>query len=155
MLPEATGTDAGLMSSSDKVKLNGIATGAEVNVQADWNETDNADDAFIQNKPALVTNLNSVTNVNAPTPADGDILEYDASNSEWINAQPAPNNKIEIDMTRFVSQNYRTMENFFSTGHGQSAKKLLIHDPEGPTGIEVLPIDKQGTGIKVYLKLLN
>lgn len=33
-------------------KLNGIADGAEVNVQADWNITDSASDAFIKNKPA-------------------------------------------------------------------------------------------------------
>ena len=33
-------------------KLNGIADGAEVNVQADWNNTDSASDAFIKNKPA-------------------------------------------------------------------------------------------------------
>jgi len=99
-LPEATGTDAGLMSSSDKVKLNGIATGAQVNVKANWNEGDSNNDAFIQNKPTLVTNLNSVTNVNAPTPAAGDILEYDAGNSEWINVQPAPNDKIEEGNTK-------------------------------------------------------
>ena len=33
-------------------KLNSIADGAEVNVQADWNNTDSASDAFIKNKPA-------------------------------------------------------------------------------------------------------
>ena len=33
-------------------KLNGIADGAEVNVQADWNNTDSASDVFIKNKPA-------------------------------------------------------------------------------------------------------
>ena len=33
-------------------KLNGIAAGAEVNVQADWNESSSTSDAFIRNKPA-------------------------------------------------------------------------------------------------------
>lgn len=33
-------------------KLNGIAAGAEVNVQADWSSTDSASDAFIKNKPS-------------------------------------------------------------------------------------------------------
>ena len=33
-------------------KLNGIADGAEVNVQADWSVTDATADAFIKNKPA-------------------------------------------------------------------------------------------------------
>ena len=52
-IPNATATTSadGLMSSTDKTKLNGIATGAEVNVQSDWDVTDNTSDAFIKNKP--------------------------------------------------------------------------------------------------------
>ena len=34
-------------------KLDGIAEGAEVNVQADWNEATGTSDAFIQNKPTI------------------------------------------------------------------------------------------------------
>ena len=49
----ATITDAGAMSSSDKTKLNSIATGAEVNVNADWNAV--TGDAEILNKPTLGT----------------------------------------------------------------------------------------------------
>lgn len=36
-------------------KLDGIAAGAEVNVQANWNETDTSADSYIQNKPTLAT----------------------------------------------------------------------------------------------------
>lgn len=36
-----------------KTKLDGIASGAEVNVQSDWNVTDTASDAFIKNKPTF------------------------------------------------------------------------------------------------------
>ena len=43
-------------TTSEKKKLNGIATGAEVNVQPDWNVTDPTSDAFIKNKPTLSTN---------------------------------------------------------------------------------------------------
>ena len=49
----ATESTAGLMSPYDKAKLDGIAYGAEVNVQADWNVTDDTSDAFIRNKPNL------------------------------------------------------------------------------------------------------
>ena len=35
-------------------KLNGISSGAEVNVQADWNEASTTSDAYILNKPARV-----------------------------------------------------------------------------------------------------
>jgi hypothetical protein len=69
-LPEVTTSNAGLLSSSDKTKLNGIATGAEVNVQSDWNAT--SGDAFIQNKPTIPTNNNQLTNgAGYITSADG------------------------------------------------------------------------------------
>lgn len=42
-------------TSTEKSKLAGIASGAEVNVQADWNVTDTASDAFIKNKPTIPT----------------------------------------------------------------------------------------------------
>lgn len=42
-------------TTSEKNKLNGIATGAEVNVQPDWNVTDHTSAAFIKNKPTLST----------------------------------------------------------------------------------------------------
>lgn len=45
-----------------KDKLDGIADGAEVNVQADWNVTDTASDAFIKNKPAIPTKTSDLTN---------------------------------------------------------------------------------------------
>lgn len=52
-LPASTTTLAGLMLPSDKTKLNGIAAGAEVNVNADWNATEG--DALILNKPTIPT----------------------------------------------------------------------------------------------------
>lgn len=52
---DATQSTHGLMSSSDKTKLDGIASGAEVNVQSDWNETDSTSDAYIANKPTIPT----------------------------------------------------------------------------------------------------
>ena len=52
-LPASTTALAGLMLPADKIKLNGIAAGAEVNVNADWNAAEG--DAFILNKPTLAT----------------------------------------------------------------------------------------------------
>ena len=49
---DKNGTDR-LMTADEGTKLAGIATGAEVNVQSDWNVSDNTSDAFIANKPAL------------------------------------------------------------------------------------------------------
>lgn len=50
-------------TTSEKNKLSGIATGAEVNVQANWNETNSSSDAYIQNKPTIPTVNNSTIKI--------------------------------------------------------------------------------------------
>lgn len=40
-------------TSAEKTKLSGIASGAEVNVQSDWNQTDSSADDYIKNKPTI------------------------------------------------------------------------------------------------------
>lgn len=52
-IPAATTTAAGVMSAADKSKLDGIASGAEVNVQSDWSQTDSTADDYIKNKPTF------------------------------------------------------------------------------------------------------
>lgn len=47
-------------TTAEKNKLAGIAEGAEVNVQSDWNVTDSLSAAYIKNKPDL--NVKQVTN---------------------------------------------------------------------------------------------
>lgn len=42
------GLSANDYTAADKSKLSGIAAGAEVNVQPDWNVTDSASDAYIK-----------------------------------------------------------------------------------------------------------
>ena len=61
MVPLATASADGAMSAADKTKLNGIAAGAEANVQADWNETASSSDAFIKNKPFYHTSTSTNT----------------------------------------------------------------------------------------------
>ena len=67
-----TTTVDGYMSSTDKSKLNGIASGADVNVQSDWNAT--SGDAFIKNKPDL-SSVGGIADVlKKSIPISGDIL---------------------------------------------------------------------------------
>ena len=47
------GTTNKVYTSTEKSKLAGIASGAEVNVQVDWNVTDTSSDAYIKNKPTI------------------------------------------------------------------------------------------------------
>lgn len=42
-------------TTTEKTKLSGIASGAEVNVQSDWSVTDTTSDAYIKNKPTIPT----------------------------------------------------------------------------------------------------
>lgn len=64
-------------TSTLKAKLDGIAAGAEVNVQSNWNEADSSSDAFILNKPDLsvlapLASPAFTGTPTAPTPAAGD-----------------------------------------------------------------------------------
>ena len=54
------------------------------NVQSDWTETDNTDDAFIKNKPSLPTNIGDLDNVDTSSLTDGYVLTYIAAgNGTW------------------------------------------------------------------------
>ncbi len=60
-LPEGVVVDSNYIhtdnnyTTTDKNKLVGIASGAEVNVQSDWNVTSTSSDAYIKNKPNKVS----------------------------------------------------------------------------------------------------
>lgn len=54
VIPEATDSVAGAMTSTDKRKLNGIESGAQANVKPDWNAASGAA-AEILNKPTIPT----------------------------------------------------------------------------------------------------
>ena len=50
------------MTSAEKTKLSGIAAGAEVNVQSDWNQTTTTADDYIKNKPSIPTKTSDLAN---------------------------------------------------------------------------------------------
>ena len=71
-------------TSALKAKLEGIANGAEVNVQSDWNQSNNASDDYIKNKPDLtvyapLAGATFTGAVNVPTAGSG------ASTSQAVN----------------------------------------------------------------------
>lgn len=69
------GTTNKVFTATEKTKLSGIAAGAEVNVQSDWNVTDNTSDAFIKNKPTSMKNPTSLS----ITVNGGTAVTYDGS----------------------------------------------------------------------------
>lgn len=83
---EATTSTSGLMSAADKTKLNGIATGAEVNVQSDWNQTTTTADDYIKNKPTLGT----AATKNVPTTGNASTTEVVmGSDTRLTDSRPA------------------------------------------------------------------
>ena len=75
-------SDTNAFTDAEKTKLSGIATGAEVNVQSDFNAT--SGDAVILNKPTIPSALNDLSDVNTAGVANGKILKYDSSTSKFI-----------------------------------------------------------------------
>lgn len=68
-----------------KSKLDNVAAGAEVNVQADWSVSDSSNDAFIKNKPgAAGTGLGFVKTGGDVTISDGVITVNDNSHAHTI-----------------------------------------------------------------------
>jgi len=60
-------SDSNTFTDADHTKLNGIATGAEVNVQSDWNSS--SGDSQILNKPTIPTNTDTTYGISC---VDGD-----------------------------------------------------------------------------------
>jgi len=67
----------GAFADGDKTKLDGIASGAEVNVQSDWDAS--SGDAQILNKPTIPSNLSDLSDVDTTSPSTGQVLKWDGS----------------------------------------------------------------------------
>lgn len=104
----ATEIESGLMSAADKAKLNGIAEGAEVNVQSDWNVTNTNSDAYIKNKPTTLPadggNADTVNNhtVETNVPADAVFTDTVYTHPNYT-AKTNGLYKITVDNTGHVS----------------------------------------------------
>ena len=76
-LQTASSGNAGSMSAAEHIKLNGIATGAEVNVQSDWNSS--SGDSQILNKPSipvLIDEDDMATNSASQVPSQQSVKAY-------------------------------------------------------------------------------
>jgi hypothetical protein len=56
-------------------------------VNSDWAAVGGV--AEILNKPTIPTTLDSLTNVNVPSPSNAQVLQYDTASSQWIAATPS------------------------------------------------------------------
>lgn len=73
-------------TTTEKNKLNGIASGAEVNVQSDWNQTTTTADDYIKNKPTIPSGTQLVydcgTGSTSGTDFDNALAAYQAG--KWV-----------------------------------------------------------------------
>lgn len=94
---DGKGLSANDYTTNEKNKLAGIANGAEVNVQADWNEANSSSDAFIKNKPTIPEETEEFTGATAeedgtnglvPAPTANTYRNSTvlAANGEWVKA---------------------------------------------------------------------
>ncbi len=87
------GLSANDYTTAEKNKLSGIAAGAEVNVQADWNVTDSGSDAFIKNKPAI------------PSVGNGTLtIQRNGTNIQTFTANQSTNKTVNITVPTKTSE---------------------------------------------------
>ena len=112
---EATTSSAGLMSAADKTKLNGIASGAEVNVQANWNQSDSSADDYIQNKPTIPT-VNNATLTIQKNGTTIDTFTANSSTNKTVNVTVPTATSDLTNNSNFVSDaSYVHTDNNFTT----------------------------------------
>ena len=85
----STGTDENFTTAL-KNKLNGIASGAEVNVQSDW--TASSGDAEILNKPTIPTTLGGLSDVSTSGASNTNLLGYNGTSWEPVTAPSGTTN---------------------------------------------------------------
>lgn len=97
------GTTNKVFTLTMKNKLDGIEAGAEVNVQSDWNQSDNTKDDYIKNKPTLATvatsgSYNDLTNKPTIPDSTSDLT----NDSGFITLSDVPE---EVLCCRFTTSN--------------------------------------------------
>ena len=115
-------------TTEEKNKLSGIATGAEVNVQANWNETSSSSDAYIQNKPTKVSDftndsgfitntVNNLTNYyttsNTYTKTEVDNLISAAKNGRFVVVATLPTTDIQTNVIYLLPKTVAQTDNVY------------------------------------------
>lgn len=81
-------------TTAEKNKLAGIASGAEVNVQSDWDVTDSTSDAYILHKPTIPTVNNATLTIQKNGTSVGTFTANASSNVTANITVPTNNNEL-------------------------------------------------------------
>ena len=80
-------TLATVATSGDYNDLSNLPTIPNAQVNSDWNAVGGVEE--ILNKPTIPENLDDLGDVNAPTPANGQVLAFNSTSGEWEAATPS------------------------------------------------------------------
>lgn len=129
------GTTNKVFTATEKTKLSGIETGAEVNVQSDWNQSNSTADDYIKNKPVIPENddftlsglseksYNSLTD--KPTIPDMPVeLSFTNSDSRWSSLDSDGFYTLKITSSK-------TPDNVFKTDNSKKKQVLAGLDYDG------------------------
>jgi hypothetical protein len=155
-------------TTAEKNKLNGIASGAEVNVQSNWSESNSSSDAFILNKPTKVSDFtndtgfitNTVSNLtnyyttsNTYTKAEVDSLIAAAKNGRFEVVVTLPFTDIKTNVIYLVPKTVAQTDNIYDEYVNLDAT------PNGWEKIGDTEIDLsgyiQGSGTNGYIAKFN
>lgn len=127
-------------TTEEKNKLAGIAAGAEVNVQSDWNATEG--DALILNKPAIPSKTSELTNdsnfvteeyVQESTP-QSDWNQNEESAPDYIKNKPFGEFKVEVVIGEEITVNgftYNNSKDYYHKISTPSWTSLILNMEQG------------------------
>lgn len=141
----ATQLRDGLMTALDKQKLDGIASGAEVNVQSDWNQSVNTADDYIKNKPTIPTVNNATLTI-----------QKNGTNVQTFTANASSNKTANITVPTAVSEltndsgyitEYTETDPVFSASAASGITSSDISDWNSKSEVSVTRHTTSGTNI--------
>ena len=130
----ATTSADGFLSSTDKIKLDGVETGAEVNVQSDWNAS--SGDAQILNKPNVQYTSAIATGNNGLVPAAGTAGQFLAHDGTF--ATPPDTN------TQLSTEDVQDIVGAMFTGNTETNITATYQDGDGT--IDLVASSGSGSG---------
>lgn len=130
-------------------KLSTIATGAEVNVQADWTEANSASDAYIQNKPTIPTVNNATLTIKRNNTSVGTFTANASSNKSIDITVPTKTSELTNDGADNTSTYVEADE--LATVATSGSYVDLTNKPTIPTvNNATLTIQQNGTNVATF-----
>lgn len=118
-------------TTPEKTKLAGIATGAEVNVQANWAETDTAADSYIQNKPTIPaaqiqSDWNQTSTVALDYIKNKPTLATVATSGSYNDLTNKPTIPVVHNATLTIQQNGTTVQTFTANASADTTANIEV-----------------------------